>query len=118
MENKKTVLNTIEYIEKNLYENLSLDHISKKMNYSKFYLERLFFKAMGCTIYKYIKTRRLEKAAKELIDTDKPISEIALEANYNSQQAFTLAFRKVYNYTPKAFRNIYVINNMKGVMAA
>lgn len=94
----------ISYIEDNLQENLSLDDIEKKLNYSKFYINRLFVKKVGCTMHKYIQVRRLTEAARHLAETDKPIIEIAFEAHYNSQQAFTAAFQQIYLCTPKAYR--------------
>lgn len=93
-----------KYIERHLQEDLSLDRLSRKLNYSKFYIGRVFAEGAGCTVYKYIQKRRLAEAAKQLISTDKPIVEIALEARYNSQQAFTLAFRRLYGCTPYTCR--------------
>lgn len=104
MKDKSVVEKTISYIEHHLNEDLSLDELAKKLHYSKFYLERVFAEAIDCTVYRYIKERRLAEAARKLIETNKPIVEIALEARYNSQQAFTLAFRKQYLCTPQDYR--------------
>ena len=104
MKDKSIVEKAISYIENHLNEDLSLDELAKNLHYSKFYLERIFAEATDCTVYQYIKERRLAEAARKLIETDKPIVEIALEARYNSQQAFTLAFRKQYLCTPQDYR--------------
>ena len=48
-----------KYIERHLHEDLSLDRLSRKLNYSKFYIGRVFAEGAGCTIYKYIQRRRL-----------------------------------------------------------
>lgn len=96
---------TIAYIEQHLDEDLTLDRIAKELNYSKFYLARIFAEKTSCTIYKYIQGRRLTLAAQKLVETKKPIIEIAYEAHYNSQQAFTLAFQQLYLCTPKVYRN-------------
>lgn len=95
---------TADYIEMHLEEPLPLDKIAKELNYSKFYLARRFREEAGCTIYKYIQGRRLTLAAQKLAQTQKPIVEIAYEANYNSQQAFTLAFGRLYQATPSEYR--------------
>ena len=94
----------IEYIEKNLDADLTLDKISKNLCYSKFYIERVFLEKTNCTIYKYIQGRRLTLAAGKLVGTDKAIIEIAYEAGYSSQQAFNYAFRKLYFCTPQTYR--------------
>ena len=93
-----------DYIEKHLTEDLSLDKIATDLNYSKFYIARTFAEKTGTSIYKYIQGRRLTLAAKKLVETTKPIIDIAYEAHYNSQQAFTLAFHQLYQCTPQVYR--------------
>lgn len=94
----------ISYIEENLDSDLTLDKLAEKFHYSKFYIERMFQECTGCTVYKYIQRQRLSEAARKLQKTDKAIVEIAYEAHYNSQQAFTLAFRQRYLCTPQEYR--------------
>lgn len=93
-----------DYIENHLEEDLPLDKIAEELHYSKYYLARIFAEETGCTIYKYIQGRRLTLAAQELVETKKPIVEIACEAHYGSQQAFTLAFEQRYLCTPQIYR--------------
>ena len=104
MNDNRIVEKITSYIEAHLEEDLSLDKISGELHYSKFYISRLFAEKAGCTIYKYIQGRRLTLAAGKLTETQKPIVEIAYEAGYASQQAFTLAFRQVYFCTPLEYR--------------
>lgn len=108
MENKKIIEKVIDYIENNLDSQLNLDEIAKEAAYSKFHLNRVFLKYVGCTIYKYIQMRRLTVAAEKLVDTKKPIIEIAYEANYSSQESFTFAFRQLYGHPPQEYRTIKV----------
>ena len=96
------------YIEENLGQELTLGKIAKEFNYSKFYLARKFKEDTGCTLHQYIRGRRLDEAAGKLVKTGKPIVEIAYEAGYDSQQAFTQAFRTEYLYTPQEYRRIGV----------
>ena len=108
MENKEIIKKVIDYIEDNLDRPLDLDKIAKEAGYSKFHLNRVFSDCVGCTIYKYVQMRRLTVAAEKLVNTQKPIMEIAYEANYSSQQAFTYAFRQLYGYPPQTYRTIKV----------
>ena len=110
MENEKIIMQVVDFIESNLDGQLSLDEIAKEAGYSKFHLNRMFFQCVGCTIYKYIQMRRLTVAAEQLVLTNKPIVEIANEANYSSQQSFTFAFHQLYGYPPQAYRarNVYL----------
>lgn len=107
MNKPEIIQSTIEYIELQLNcegEALSLDKIADKIGYSKFYLNRLFCELTDITIHRYILERRLTEAAKKLVYTDKPIIDIAYEAGYRSQQAFTNVFSNVYLSTPMKYR--------------
>ena len=83
---KEAVKKVIEYIERNL--------------------EKEITEQTGITIYKYLQNRRLTIAAEKLVKTDKPIIQIAYEAGYDTQQSFSFAFKQVYLYPPKIYRNI------------
>lgn len=98
-----------DYIELHLDDDLSLDKIANEFNYSKYHIARVFAEQTNCTIYKYIQGRRLSFAAKQLVETQKPIIEIAYEAHYNSQQAFTLAFHQLYFCSPQTYRKNEVL---------
>lgn len=92
------------YIEDNLDKKLTLEKIAEELHYSKFYMARAFKENTGCTLYKYIRGRRMDEAARKLAQTGKSIAEIALEAGYGSQQAFTQAFGCAYQCTPQEYR--------------
>ena len=104
MNNNTVVKKVVDYIETHIDEDLSLDKIANALNYSKFYIARIFTVETKCTVYKYIRGRRLTLAAQKLVETEQPIIEIAYEAHYDSQQAFTLAFKQFYGCTPKIYR--------------
>lgn len=104
MSDENVIEKVLTYIDDHIEEELSLDTIAAVFNYSKFYMARIFAKRTGYTIYKYIQGRRLTQAAQKLVETNKPIVEIAYEAQYSSQQAFTQAFSRVYQCSPQVYR--------------
>ena len=52
-------------------------------------LNRVFTEQTGVTIYKYLQNRRLTVAAEKLVKTNEPITQIAYEAGYGTQQSFS-----------------------------
>lgn len=104
MNNNEVVKKVVDYIETHINEDLALDKIADALNYSKFYIARIFSEETKCTVYKYIQGRRLTLAAQKLVETERSIVEIAYEAHYDSQQAFTLAFKQLYECTPYIYR--------------
>lgn len=103
-ENQQAVTRAVRYIEEHLGEEIMLEEIASAAGYSKSHLNRMFAESTGKTIHKYIQEKRLERAADRLRNSDMSIVDIALEAGYASQQAFTLAFRNMYELTPQAYR--------------
>ena len=121
MSDENVIEKVLTYIDDHIEEELSLDTIAAVFNYSKFYMARTFAEKTGCTIYKYIQGQRLAQAARKLVESGKPIVEIAYEAQYNSQQAFTLAFGRRYHCTPQSYRRNGVFTDcicQKGGMMA
>lgn len=100
------IMEAVDYIENNLDDKLGIDEIAEEVGYSKFHLHRLFLERVGYTPYQYIKQRRLTRAAEQLVHTTKPIIDIAHDANYDSQQSFTFAFKQLYFCTPQRYRTI------------
>lgn len=95
----------IDYIESHLDGKLELEAVSKAIHYSKYHLHRMFSDTVGMTIHDYVVRRQLTEAAKFLVFTEKPIIEISLICGYESQQAFTAAFKCMYKMPPAEYRD-------------
>lgn len=96
--------NTLEYIERNLDTELTIDDISKVAYSSKYHFQRIFYALTGFTVTQYIKNRRLTLAAEELIATDKRVTDIALKYGYESPEAFSKAFKRLHGIVPSALK--------------
>lgn len=105
---KEIVQKVLDYIEENIKNEINIGKIAKSVGYSKFHLNRIFSECTGITIYKYLQSRRLTIAAEKLIKTNESITQIAYEAGYDSQQAFSFAFKQLYVHPPKIYRSIGV----------
>ena len=95
----------IDYIESHLDEKLDLEKLSEAVHYSKYHLHRMFTNTVGMTIHDYVQRRQLTEAAKLLVFSSKPIIEVAFHCGYDSQQAFSSAFKSMYKVPPAQYRN-------------
>lgn len=102
----KMIQKTIDYIEANLVQKIELDHVAENAFISKFHYTRIFHSVVGTPIMEYIRRRRLTEAAKELLETDKKIIDIALKYQFGSQEAFTRAFKKMFHISPMGCRKL------------
>lgn len=104
---KKNIIDiekVIEYIELHLDGKLDLEQVSEASRYSKYHLHRMFADTVGLTIHDYVQRRQLTEAAKLLVFSDKPIIDVALICGYESQQAFSTAFKSMYKKPPAEYR--------------
>lgn len=94
----------IGFMESHLGEKPDLETVARAVHYSKYHLHRTFAETVGLTIHDYMKRRQLTEAARLLVSTKRPILEVALDSGYESQQAFTDAFRAMYKQAPARYR--------------
>ncbi|WP_318838235.1 AraC family transcriptional regulator [Leptospira yasudae] len=94
-----------DHIQQKIGEPIGLNQLAFLSNLSPWHFHRIFSKLQGESVQEYIRRLRLEKAAYELKISSYPILEIALEAGYESNEAFTKAFKRAFQITPKEFRN-------------
>ncbi len=114
-EKKKAVSKIIDYVEGNLSapERLKVEEIARHAGYSRFHINRVFSEITGCTIHRYIKERRLSEAARKLVTDEDSIATIAQDALYQSQQAFSYEFKKVYGCTPLTYRKARINKELR-----
>jgi len=98
--------NSIEYIEEHLYDKISVHEIAASSHYSTYHYSRVFKALVGDTPKEYLRKRRMTLAAKRLLTEDVGILELALECQFDSQEAFTRAFKALFNMTPAQYRKI------------
>jgi AraC-like DNA-binding protein len=93
-----------KYIECNVERNINLDDAAKAANYSLKQLNRIFSMATGLTLGEYVRSYKLIQALFELKYSAMPIIDIAFKYGYESQEAFTRAFKDVFSVTPGDYR--------------
>ncbi|CAN5891294.1 AraC family transcriptional regulator [soil metagenome] len=67
-------------------------------------LARWYRKAFGCTLAQRMRELRLEAAARDLLLSDRPITDVALNAGFYDQSHFSNAFRRHFGLPPAAYR--------------
>jgi AraC family transcriptional regulator len=98
------VLRAVDYMERNLTCPISVSEVASEAAYSTFHFVRLFKALTGITPGRYMRRRRLTEAAGELARGRKRIIEIAIDYQFQSQEAFTRAFKDCFGINPSAFR--------------
>lgn len=95
---------SIDYIEQNLTETLSIEKVAGKAALSPFYYQRIFGALCGMTVSEYIRARRMTQAAHDLAGSSGKVIDIALRYGYDSPDSFAKAFQRFHGITPSMAR--------------
>lgn len=85
-------------------EPLEVDDLARAAGLSKAHFSREFRRTFGESPYVYLMTRRLERAAALLRNTDYSVAEICLEVGLQGVGSFTTSFKRMFGMTPTAYR--------------
>jgi LacI family transcriptional regulator len=94
----------LQFIQKTMGKDISVDDVVSHVNISRRNLERRFREALGCSILEEIHTTRVEQAKRLLRETSYPISQVAHQAGFKTTQYFIQFFQKRVGKTPRRFR--------------
>lgn len=101
----KRFASVLNYIADNLEGDLSVKTLSQLASFSAFHFHRQFSAFVGVPVARYVQLMRLRRAAHRLVqDATYPVLEAALNAGFESPEAFSRAFRRDFGMSPSAFR--------------
>jgi len=101
-------------LERDLRNPPTLNMLAHELGCGPFQLSRLFKEHAGRTIPKFIRKKRIEKAAQMLATSWQTVSDIVLEVGYESFSAFTRAFVREYGITPSQYRQTMMAKRGRG----
>lgn len=97
------VAELVDFINAHLNEDLSLERLAHEVNYSEYYICRIFKKITNYTLTNYIIEKRISKAA-YFLKGDLPISKVAENVGFNNYSYFYKTFRKMMGTSPVDYR--------------
>lgn len=83
---------------------LEVDDLACAAGLSKAHFSREFRRTFGESPYVYLLTRRLERAAALLRNTDYSVAQICLDVGLQGIGSFTTSFKRMYGMTPTEYR--------------
>jgi AraC family transcriptional regulator len=95
----------LDHIDRHLDGDLDLTVVSSVAAFSKFHFHRQFKATFGLSLHRYVQLARLRQASKRLAGGQgASVTEIALDAGYETPDAFARAFRQRFQQSPSDFR--------------
>lgn len=102
---KNRINRVFEFIDKNLESDLSLNAVSEIAFFSSFHFHRVFKFVTEQTLHEYVKRRRIEKSASDLLHKNITATEIAHKYGFSDNSSYSRAFKKYFGVSPTEFKN-------------
>ena len=93
-----------KHIQDNYQRAITLSEISDVASMTEQSFSRWFRQTSGLTFIDYLMQLRTTVASHLLVNTNKPMSEVAEESGFNSSSSFNRSFLKVKGCSPREFR--------------
>ena len=100
----RTVLDMIDYIEKNYPQELSLELLGEKFHMNGVYLGQIFKKETGQTFLKYLTNVRISEAKRLLREENSTVAETAQMVGYRTSQYFSQIFMRNVGMKPQEYK--------------
>lgn len=85
---------------------VSVRGLAAELGLSQGALQRAWRELTGYPLHRYIRQKRLQRAAELLRDTDLPVLEVAAAVGFRTASAFYAAFRRVMGAPPAGYRRL------------
>jgi len=97
------VQKTVDYIDDNISEKITVDHLAGIAGFSTYHYYKIFNRILGLSVMEYVTRRKLQYALFELSSGDR-VLDIALKYGFETHAGFTKAFKKCFGYPPNLYR--------------
>lgn len=98
------IMEAVYYMETHYAEDLTIERVAGISSYSVAYFSRLFKKQLGKSYSEYLSHIRIKNVSRLLLNTDKSITEIAIETGYQYPGNLSAAFRQKTGLSPQQYR--------------
>lgn len=106
----KDVAEAVSYIRHHCNEPIQVSDVLRAVSISRRSIYDKFKRELQCSIYAFIKNRRIEQIGRLLSETDIPVSQIALKMGFHSADHIAQYFRSQKGMNPLDYRKQFSVN--------
>ena len=96
----------ILFMQEKINENISLNELSSRYNYSVSRFSNLFRQKTGYAPIDYFVQMKMQKACQQLNFTDRSVKDIAFSMGFDDPYYFSKRFRTIIGMSPKKYRSL------------
>jgi AraC-like DNA-binding protein len=100
----RDLLRAKDLVDSRYFDPLEVGDLARAAGFSRAHFSREFRRTFGESPHAYLLTRRLERAAALLRNTDHSVARICFDVGLQSVGSFTTSFTRTYGVSPTAYR--------------
>jgi AraC-like DNA-binding protein len=101
---ERHLLRARDLVDVRYFERIGVEQMARAAGLSRAHFSREFRRVFGESPHAYLLTRRLERAAALLRNTDRSVAEVCFSVGLRSVGSFTTSFTRTYGVAPSAYR--------------
>lgn len=104
MYSNEIVCNILEYIDININSKISIGNISKKLNFNRYYLMKLFKRELNISIIDYINCLRIYNCLNDIKNNS--LLKVSIANGFYSLEYFSETFKNIIGINPSTYKKI------------
>ena len=104
---ERHLLRAKDLVDAHYADDLDVAALARAAGLSQAHFSRAFRAAFGEPPHAYVLTRRLERAAALLRNTDNSVADICIAVGLSSVGSFTTSFKRMFGQTPLVYRDSF-----------
>lgn len=101
----KRIQQITRFIKERYYDNITLAELAELVHMDTAYFSKFFKKNLGTNFKDYLSHIRMQHAVRDLLETDKSITRIAIDNGFFSVNGFNKKFKDHFQLTPSQYRS-------------
>src|SRR5437016_12546545 len=114
----RDLLRAKDLVDARYFEPLGVQDLARAAGFSRAHFSREFRRTFGEAPHAYLLTRRLERAAALLRDTDRSVAEICFSVGLQSVGSFTTSFKRMFGSSPTSYRSRFPPASQRALVPA
>ena len=107
MYSNELVCKILNYIDNNINRKITIEELSLRFYYNRYYIMKLFKKEIGISLFDYINNLRIYNSINSINNSNKLLIRIAIENGFYSLEYYSEMFKKIIGVSPSIYKKFY-----------
>ena len=107
MYSNQLICKILNYVDNNINKKITIEELSLRFYYNRFYIMKLFKKEIGLSLFDYINNLKIYHSINMINNSNKLLIRIAIENGFYSLEYFSEMFKKIIGVSPSIYKKFY-----------